>query len=367
MNPPARKRVAGARLPAVTLAALLLAACSKETPPPPEPRAVIALQVAVGARSGEVAYSGEIKPRYETALSFRVSGKIVARGADVGDLIEKRQVLARLDPEDQHLNQEAAKSQLAAAQADYEQAKADVARYAELLDKKFISEAEFDRRRTAYDVTKARLEQARAELGVVRNQAAYTELRADHRGVITAVLAEVGQVVAAGQTVMRLARSGEKEVEISVPENKLGELNAAREIVVTLWAAPKRDYRGSVREVSPSADPVTRTYGARISVLNADSAMKLGMTANVFLRGIARGQAVELPASAVFQQGDKAAVWLIDPVSQKIKAVPVEVDGYLEDRVLIRAGLKDGDLIVRAGVHKLFEDEKVRVLEEGGA
>ena len=332
-----------------------------------EPRAVIAVRASLGPQSGEVAYSGEVRPRYETALSFRVPGKIVARTVDVGNAVGKGDVLARLDPEDQQLQEEAAKSQLAAAQADYEQAAADLARYAELLEKKFISEAEFDRRRTVYDVAKARLEQAKAQLGVVRNQAAYTALRADHGGVITALEAEVGQVVAAGQNVMRLARTGEKEVEISVPENKLGELNAAREIAITLWAAPRKVYAGSVREVSPSADPVTRTYAARIAVRDPDAGMKLGMTANVFLRGISRGQVVELPASAVFRQGDKAAVWLIDPASMQVRAVPVEVASYREDKVAIRAGLKDGDLVVRAGVHKLFEGEKVRVLEEGGA
>jgi multidrug efflux system membrane fusion protein len=350
----------------LALAATLLGGCSQETPLPPEPRAVVAVRVSVGAESGEVAYSGEVKPRHETALSFRVAGKMVARLVDVGVSVIRGQVLARLDPEDQQLNEEAAKSQLAAAQADYDQARADLARYAELLEKKFISEAEFDRRRTVYDVARARLEQAKAQLGVVRNQAAYTELRADHPGVITTVQAEVGQVVAAGQTVVRLARTGEKEVEISIPENKLGELNAAREIAVTLWAAPQKVYRGRVREVSPSADAVTRTYAARISVLDPDAAMKLGMTANVFLRGIARGPAIELPASAVFRQGDKAAVWLIDPASQQVKAVAVEVGRYHEDRVSIRAGLKDGDVVVRAGVHKLFEGEKVRVLEERG-
>jgi multidrug efflux system membrane fusion protein len=360
-------RAERARRTLFALGTLLLSACSNEIAPPPEPRAVIAVRVSVGTQSGEVAYSGEVRPRYETALSFRVPGKIVARVVDMGNAVEKGRVLARLDPEDQQLNEEAAKSQLAVARADYEQAKADLTRYAGLLEQKFISEAEFDRRRTTYDVAKARLEQARAQLGVVRNQAAYTELRADHAGVITAIQAEVGQVVAAGQAVMRLARTGEKEIEISIPENKLGELSAAREIAITLWAAPEKTYRGRVREVSPSADTVTRTYAARISAVDPDPEMKLGMTANVFLRGIARGVSVELPATAVFRQGDRAAVWLIDPASKQVKAVAVEVGGYYEDKVSIRSGLKEGDLVVRAGVHKLFEGEKIRVLEAGGA
>src|SRR5258705_4389380 len=145
---------------------------------------------------------------------------------------------------------------------------------------------ECDRRRYAHDMSKARFEQAQAQLAVTNNQAGYTKLAADHAGVVTAILVEVGQVVAAGQTVMKLARTDDREVVISIPENRLAELSAAREIAISLWADPTRSYQGRVREVSPSADPVTRTYAAKISVLDADPAMKLGMTANVHLRGI---------------------------------------------------------------------------------
>jgi RND family efflux transporter MFP subunit len=357
-------RVLGASLAA---SACFLVACAKEEPKPQEPRAVNAVRVSPASHSGDTAYSGDIRPRYESALGFRVPGKLVARNVDVGARVERGQLLGRLDPEDQRLNAEAARSQLAAAQADYDQTKADLDRYAELLEKKFISAAEFDRRRNAYDVAKARLEQAKAQLGVTRNQAAYTELRADHPGVITAIQAEVGQVLNAGQPVVRLARTGEKEVEINVPENKLAELNAARDIRISLWATPDKLYRGRVREVSPTADAVTRTYAARMSVLDADSAMKLGMTANVFLRGIEQETSFELPASAVFRQGDHAAVWVIDPASTQVKSVPVQIEGYHEDKVAIRSGVKEGDLVVRGGVHKLFEGEKVRVLDQGGA
>jgi multidrug efflux system membrane fusion protein len=173
-------------------------------------------------------------------------------------------------------------------------------------------------------------------------------------------------VVAAGQTVMKLARTDEKEVVISIAENRLADLNVAREITVTLWADPSKTYRGKVREVSPSADPVTRTYAARISILDADPGVSLGMTANVYLKGIQRGAAMLLPATALFQDDGKPAVWVVDPATSQVKLVRVEVGEYVEDKVAILSGLKPLDIVVRAGVHKLFAGEKVRIAGDGG-
>ena len=344
----------------------VFASCSGEQPNAPPPRAVNVVKVSNAKQVSQVAYSGEILPRYETALGFRVPGKIVARLADVGDEVKASMVLARLDPQDQKLNSQAVRSRLAATQAAYKQAMAEVGRYAELYEKKFISRAEFDRRRTEFEVAKAQFEQVQAELSVTENQAQYTQLRAGHAGVITAVEAEVGQVVAAGQTVIRIARTGEREVAISVPENKLAEVRTASDIRITLWADPQRVFSGKVREVSPVADPVTRTYAARLSVLDADATVGLGMTANVYLRAKEFVNAVELPATALFQQGESAAVWLVDAQSSQVRTVVVEVARYFEDKVSVTGGLSEGDIVVRAGVHKLFEGETVRVLDEVG-
>ena len=341
---------------------LAVAGCSREDPPAEPVRAVNVVRVSSQSGSAQIAYSGEVKPRYETALGFRIGGKIVERLVDVGDTVKSGDVLARLDPQDQQLNSKAVKSRLAAADAAYKQAKADLERYSHLYEQKFISRAEFDRRQTEYNVAKAELAQVRAELAVVENQADYTRLRADHPGVVTAVEAEVGQVVGAGQTVMNVARTSEKEVAISIPENQLGELKAATDIAITLWANPQRRYLGKVREVSPVADPVTRTYAVRISVKDAGNDVKLGMTANVYLKGIAQGNTFELPATALFHQGEGAAVWRVDPASNRVNAVPVEVARYFDDKVAVNSGLSDGDIVVRAGVHKLFEGEQVRVI-----
>ena len=340
------------------------AGCSDKPQAVPEPRLVNIVHVTIGSTNSDVGYSGEVRPRYETNLSFRLAGKIVARNVEVGGLVKKGDVLARLDPEDQELNTRGAQSQLAAAKSEYEQSKAELERYTDLYQKEFISKAEFDRRQNAYNVAKARLEQAQAQLAVTRNQTGYTELAADHAGVVTAILVEVGQVVAAGQSVMKLARTDDREVVISVPENRLGELSASREIAISLWADPAKIYKGKVREVSPSADPVTRTYAAKISVLDADRAMKLGMTANVFLRRVQRTVAVMLPATALFQDNGRAAVWVVDKASGQVKLVPVEVGEYVEDKVAVLSGLNPGDMVVRAGVHKLFVGEKVRVHQE---
>ncbi len=191
---------------AVLLAAViaLAAACDKKQESAPQPRLVNVVRVTVDTADGDVAYSGEVRARYETNLGFRVAGKIVARNVEVGSSVRSEAVLARLDPEDQQLNTRGAQSQLEAAKSEFEQTKAELERYTDLLKKNFISQAEYERRLNAFNVAKARLEQAQAQLSVSKNQAGYTELVADHGGVVTAILAEVGQVVAAGQTVMKV-------------------------------------------------------------------------------------------------------------------------------------------------------------------
>ena len=270
-----RRAVCAVGMTFVLVSISVLAGCSREQPDAAQPRAVNVVKVSVGEEISQVAYSGEILPRYETALGFRVSGKIVARPVDVGEKVKANAILARLDPKDQKLNSQAVRSRLAAAEAAYKQAVADVERYTDLYEQEFISGVEFDRRRTQFEVTKAQYEQVRAELSVTENQAQYTRLRAGHAGVITAIEAEVGQVVAAGQTVFRIARSGEREVAISVPENKLAGLRTAKDIRITLWADPRHVFSGKVREVSPVADPVTRTYAARISVPDAERSARV--------------------------------------------------------------------------------------------
>jgi len=354
--------------PAALAALLLLAVlsgCDKKAPERPDGvRPVQAVTVTLAADEQEVTYTGDVRARWETALGFRVPGKIVARYVEVGQRVKTGQTLARLDPEDQKLSAEAAKQQLLAARSDFQQAKSDLVRYKELVNKGFISAAEFDRHKTTYETAAARLEQATAQLELNRNQTAYTTLRADHDGVVTAVQAEVGQVVTAGQAIIKTARLDELEVAVNVPENRLAELRAAKEVDITLWAAPGKTYKGRIREISPSADAVTRTYTVKVTVLDPDTVVQLGMTANVFLKGVQQAQVARLPLTALFQKGTEPAVWVIDPNTRQVALKPVQVGRYTQDYVTVTGGLSDGDLVVRAGVHKLNAGERVRVLAE---
>ena len=345
----------------------LLSACGEKPLAPVLAPLVMAQKAAVGGAGLQANFAGEVRARSESALGFRVGGKITERLVDVGAVVQAGAPLARIDVRDLQLNAAGAKSQLAAAQADLVQAQADYTRYSDLHQKKFVSGAEIDKRKAALDVAQARLDQAKAQSSVADNQSAYAVLSADRSGVITAVEAEVGQVVAAGQTVVRLARDAEKEILIAVPENRLPEVKATQRIDITLWAAPGKRYTGKVREVSPAADAVTRTYAVRITMPEADDSVRLGMTASVVLSPAGASSAVILPLTVLYQQGANTAVWVVDPATQTVKLVPVQVGSFREDAVAIVSGIKDGDVVVTAGVHKLTQGQKVRVAAQDAA
>ena len=251
---------------------LLLAACREETATAKPIRPVLSQTAHYQPYWEETSYAGEVKARYETALGFRINGKIVQRGVEVGGRVSAGTVLARLDPADYRLKHLEAEAELAAAWAQRNKAATDLERYAALLDKQVVSKSEYTDYLNTFDVAKARLKQAEAELEVTRNQTTYTELTTERDGIVTALEAEVGQVVAAGQTVARLALDGDREAVIAVPEHRLDDLNRPDTIRIRLWALPNRDYRGRIREIAPGADPVTRTYRVRITIDEADTA-----------------------------------------------------------------------------------------------
>lgn len=339
-----------------------LAACSKIETKPEEIRPVRAERISASRFDTQAGYAGEVRARYETRLAFRVGGKIISRHAEVGAQVKTGELLARLDPRDLQLAEESLEAQLASARAERDLAKADLDRYTDLYHRNFISKAEFDRRQSAFNTAAARFESVQAQLSQSANQASYSGLYADHAGVITAVETEAGQVVAAGQTVMRLARPEEKEVLISVPEHRVDELRRAQEIIVALWAQPDEYFAGQVREIAPSTDPVTRTYTAKIAVPGATDAMRLGMTATVYLRNKDDRPAIRLPLSAIHQKNRQASVWVVDEATGTVNLTPVQLGSFVDNEAIVLSGLKEGQTVVTAGIHMLHAGQKVRVL-----
>lgn len=346
------------------LSVLGLAGCAEKAPPAPAPRAVVAQIVGAAPATAAHVYSGEVRARYENDLAFRVGGKVVARHVEVGAAVKKGEVLARLDPQDAQLNVDAARSALAGAEADHALAKAEVERYRDLFARRFVSQAVLDARETAFNTTRARLEQARAQAMVAANQSSYTALVAEADGVVTAVALEPGQVVAGGQPVLRFARPTEKEVLISVPETRLEALKRAPSVLVAVPATGERPIPGRVREVAPNADPATRTFAVRIAIPAAGPAVQLGMTATVALGDRGEDEALRVPLAAVTEAGGQAVVWVVDPATTTVHPRAVAIAAYREDGATVSAGLRPGEIVVSAGAHKLRPGEPVRVLSE---
>ena len=349
----------------VVAAAALLAACGAKEPPAPVVRPVVLTKVAVGAGADSAVFAGEVRPRHETDLGFRIAGKLAERLVDVGSHVRRGQALARLDPADVGLQADAARAQVAATETEFKFAQAEFERYQRLLREKFISASALDAKRNTADTNRAKWEHARANLAVAKNQAGYATLVANEDGVITAASAEPGQVVIVGQAVVRLARESEREVLISVPENRLRELTTAGQLVVALWANPGKLYQGKVREVSPTVDPATRTFAVRVSILDADPTVQWGMTANVGALSATAAPIALLPLTSIYQQDGKPAVWRYDATSHAVTLIPITVAQYREDGVVVSGGVADGDLIVAAGVHKLQPGQVVKPYEGG--
>jgi len=348
-------------IPALALA-LALAACGKPPEPRPEdirPVRVLRIGAAETTRSFELA--GEVRPRYETRLAFRVGGKIVERLVEVGTRVKAGETVARLDASDLALAAASARAQLASAEAERDLAAADHKRYQELRSKNFISQAEYDRRANAHATAEARLEAARAQLRQASNQVGYAVLAADTDGVITAIEAEAGQVVASGQTVARLARPGEKEIAIAVPESQREFVERASGFAVTLSATPGKSWQGKLREVSPAADPAARTYAARVTVLDAGPEVELGMSARVVASADGRAPRIEVPIAALYAKGDQPQVFVVQS-GDTVQPRAVKTGGISGERVVIESGLAPGDVVVAAGAQLLRPGQKVRVL-----
>lgn len=344
---------------------LALVACSPSTSDvPPAIRPVKTLVTTAQPLDVTAQYAGDVRARYEIPLAFRLGGKITRRQAEIGQIAKAGDVLMQLDPGDLVLNEKALRAQLTAARADRDQARAEWQRAKALLDRKLISLSDFDARRGAHDAAQARVDQAESQLSGGARQTGYTQLQTDQTGVITSVQAEVGQVVAAGQPVIHLALPGEKEVAISVPENRRDELHLAQEVAVTLWAIPNTVYQGRIREISPLADPLTRTYAVKVTLIDANDAVQLGMTAAVQSRHRIAEAAIRVPLTAIIERDGQSAVWIVDEQTLKVTAQPVKLGPFHDNGVAIASGLAPGQRIVVAGVHKLYSNQQIRLLDE---
>ncbi|MFC3110656.1 efflux RND transporter periplasmic adaptor subunit [Undibacterium arcticum] len=341
---------------------ILLAGCSKPVEKLEDIRPVRVLHL--GAANVDVTsdFSGVVMPRIESRLGFRVGGKIVQRKVDVGATVKRGQVLMQLDPQDLQLAQTQANAGLRAAQSNRDLAQAELKRYQDLRAKNFVSQTVLDAKSTAYQSAQASLEQAAAAYKGQSNQAGYAVLTADADGVVTGVDAEVGQVVAAGTSVVRVAQLGDKEVVFGIPEHKIAALRQTSDVQIRTWANPGQAIEGKIREISPVADPATRTYTTKVSIPNAPASIQLGMTATVSFASKTPNAMLKVPLTALLQEKSQTSVWVVD--HGVVKLSPVKVAGTAGNDILLMDGVTPGQTIVTAGVNQLKPGQKVSILGE---
>jgi membrane fusion protein, multidrug efflux system len=319
--------------------------------------------VTVELREGgeAVSLTGEIQPRYQADLGFRVNGKILERPVDVGTQVKKDDLLARLDPQQYRQDLEVAKSEIAVAEAEVARSQNQEYRQRELLKNGYTTQVQYDQALKTFKTAQAQLDAARARQIQASENLGYTELKADNDGVITAIGADPGQVVSAGQMVVRLAQPGEREAVFNIAEGAFKKRPTDPTVTVHLISNPEIETAGKVRYVSPQADPATRTYTVRVSLPDAPPQMRLG--ANVVgTVTLDQGQTVSIPGSALFQKDGKPAVWLVEK-DKTVQLKPIAVQRYQGDSVVVGDGLAQGDVVVTAGVQKLLPGQKVAVMD----
>jgi RND family efflux transporter MFP subunit len=345
----------------IALLAFTLVGCNEKVAQKAEPgRPVLVATVHYDAESPERSFVGTIRPRIETDMGFRVPGKVAKRLVEVGQTVDVGQPLATLDEIDLKLQAEQAQAEFSAATGVLAQAAASETRAKDLRVKGWTTDAQMDQARAAADEARARLNRAERSVELTKNSLSYATLVADTRGVVTATLIDGGQVVASGQTAIRVARFAEKEAVVAIPETLVGR---AKDGVasVTLWSEPNRKYTAKLREIAPAADPATRTYLAKFSLPDAGDKVSLGMTATLTLADPATERVARVPLSALFSQGASPSLYTVDAVGD-VTLKPVAVKSYESNDVVISGGVDEGAKIVVLGVQKLDPAQKVRVV-----
>lgn len=345
---------------------LILSGCGAKEEVKAPVRAVRVAEVALSKADTVMRYTGTVVARTETVAAFRVGGRITQRLVEVGDRVEAGQKLAQLDPADLKLSLRQAEAQLAQAEASAVQAAADLRRYTPLLKSGHVSQAQFDQVKATSQAADAQLAQAKSGLALARNELSYADLTLTQAGTVTALDADVGQVVAAGQAVMRVATDLGREVAIDVAESQVTRLKVGTPASLSLWADRELTLTGTVREITPIADAASRTFRVRVA-LPEDQAdkVRLGMTATVLFDREQAQEEVVLPATSLFQQGDKPAVWVMNDKKDRVVLRPVTIALYRPDAIVVADGLRPGELVVTAGVHRLDANLPVRVWDGG--
>ena len=347
----------------ILLTSIIFTGCGEKQLQVDKPPFVKTQKVSTANLISENIYSGTVKGRYETKMSFQVGGKVIARNVDTGNSVAYGDLLMTLDAKDivQQTNQ--AEAQVSAASAQLNLAKTNLERYSALFKENAVSAATLDQYQTQYDAALANYNASVAQSQQSRNALDYTNLIANADGVISQINVEVGQVVAAGQTVLTLIQTDELEVEINVPENKISSVNVGKPCTVNFWAN-NFSVEGRVREISPIADSTSRTFAVRIS-LPYNQNLNLGMTASATFdeKNLQAADSIILPLSAIYQSGNQMQVWTVD-AENKVKLKNIYVKNIGDNEVEVD-GLKSGEVVVTAGVHKLREGQEVRTEIDG--
>jgi RND family efflux transporter MFP subunit len=304
---------------------------------------------------------GEVKPRYESDLSFRVAGKLLFRLVDVGASVRQGDTLAALDTQDYQNRLRSAEADVTSAEAALVEAQGAESRQAKLLKDGWTTRATYDTVLRNLRTAEAKLAAASANLDLTRDQLNYTELKADFDGVITAVGAEAGQNVNAGQMVVKLARPDDRDGVFNIAETALADVSDAfPEVIIWPLSSPSLTVEGVVREISPVADPATRTYTVKVTLKSPPPQLRFGMSIGGRLKGHT-AIAVSLPLSALFEKNGSPAVWVLDQQSSSVTLRPITVARYEANTVVVASGLIKGDIVVTAGVNTLTAGQKVRL------
>ncbi len=353
-----RRRWPGLALPALVV--IGLAGCSQRPPEAVSAVPIIAWQVQAADGAAGVRLPGDVHARYEMPLSFRIGGKLAARYVSPGDEVRKGAKLAELDPADVASARAAAEAAVKAAESRYAFAAQQLQRDEAQSRQNLISQLQLEQTRDAYAAALSGREQARQQLVQARDQQGYATLVADHDGTVTSMQADVGQVLAAGQAVFGFAWSGEREIHVDVPESRIGGIAPGQAVQVSLPALPGYAGQAHVREVASAADPQSRTYLVKLALDQPPPGVRLGMTAEASWNATGQASSAQrIPASALFHQGERPAVWVVRPADSTLELRPVTVLRYLERDVLLDGGLHVGERIVAQGVHTVSVGEKV--------